>query len=58
MNENTNSKPSTVLQKEEGKPPVKDQPSFPTWGILIALVIAFVVLKGFVYIKDDKRHGK
>lgn len=58
MNENTASKTSTVLQKEEGKPPVKDQPTFPTWSILIALVVAFIVLKGFVYIKDDKRHGK
>jgi hypothetical protein len=58
MNDKTTSKTSTVLQKNEGKPPEKDQPSFPTWSILVALVIAFIVLKSFVYIKDDKRHGK
>ncbi|MCO4792958.1 MAG: hypothetical protein KC493_04560 [Bacteriovoracaceae bacterium] len=58
MNEKTNSKTSTVLQKAEGKPPEKDQPTFPTWGILVGLVIAFIILKSFVYIKDDKRHGK
>ncbi|MFT6068940.1 MAG: hypothetical protein ACJAT2_002950 [Bacteriovoracaceae bacterium] len=30
----------------------------PTWGVLVTLVIALVVLKSFIYIKDEKRHGK
>lgn len=38
--------------------PKQDQLKFPTWGLLVVLVIAFFVLKTFVYIKDDKRHGK
>ena len=57
MNSNT-SKISTILHKDEGKAPERDQPALPTWGILVVLVISFVLLKKFVYIKDDKRHGK
>ncbi len=30
----------------------------PTWGVIVTLIIALVVLKSFIYIKDDKRHGK
>lgn len=30
----------------------------PTWGVIVVLIIALVVLKSFIYIKDDKRHGK
>ncbi len=36
----------------------QDQASFKTWWIMGFLVIALVVLKTFIYIKDDKRHGK
>ncbi len=32
--------------------------SMPTWGIIVLLVIAFFLLKSFIYIKDKKRHGK
>jgi len=32
--------------------------SIPTWGILIFLFIVFFILKSFIYIKDEKRHGK
>lgn len=35
-----------------------DQMQAPTWFIIIALIIALVILKTFIYIKDDKRHGK
>ncbi len=50
-------KTSSVVQ--EYVEPVQDkQSSLPTWGILIVLIIAMVVLKSFIYIKDDKRHGK
>ncbi|MFZ4713132.1 MAG: hypothetical protein ACOYL6_05455 [Bacteriovoracaceae bacterium] len=30
----------------------------PTWGLLSTLVACFFILKFFIYIKDDKRHGK
>ncbi|MBT3585680.1 MAG: hypothetical protein HN509_12315 [Halobacteriovoraceae bacterium] len=36
----------------------KDQAMFPTWALMVGLVIALVVLKAFIYIKDKKRHGK
>lgn len=38
--------------------PKAEQFSMPTWGIIVTLIIAMVVLKTFIYIKDDKRHGK
>tara|TARA_Y100000296_G_C5131102_1_gene235611 strand:+ start:573 stop:746 length:174 start_codon:yes stop_codon:yes gene_type:complete len=34
------------------------QPAFKTWWIIVFLVFALVILKTFIYIKDDKRHGK
>jgi len=30
----------------------------PTWALLVTLIIAFFILKSFIYIKDQKRHGK
>ncbi len=30
----------------------------PTWLLLLVLFIAFFILKGFIYISDEKRHGK
>jgi hypothetical protein len=30
----------------------------PTWAVLGTLVVALIILKSFIYIKDDKRHGK
>jgi hypothetical protein len=35
-----------------------NQVSYSTWMLLIGLVFAFVILKTFIYIKDEKRHGK
>ncbi len=35
-----------------------DQMIVPTWGLVSFLMVFFVVLKLFIYIKDDKRHGK
>jgi len=41
------------------KKPEKEQFSLGTWtGLIPALLVAFVVLKLFVYIKDHKRDGK
>ena len=30
----------------------------PTWALIGVLIVAFFVLKTFIYIKDPKRHGK
>lgn len=35
-----------------------DQFMMPTWSLLVVLVLTFFILKGFIYIKDDKRHGR
>jgi hypothetical protein len=35
-----------------------NQFKMPTWGLLSTLIVAFFILKFFIYIKDDKRHGK
>lgn len=43
---------------EELKPLATKQVRFETWWILVFLVFALLILKGFIYIKDDKRHGK
>ncbi len=32
--------------------------TLPTWGLLVILIIAFLILKFFIYIADEKRHGK
>lgn len=38
--------------------PKKDQFFLPTWAIIVVLFICFFLLKGMIYIKDEKRHGK
>lgn len=38
--------------------PQKDQAKFPTWSLIGILLVAFFVLKFFIYIADEKRHGK
>lgn len=57
MENNVEVQTSSIVN-EYVKMPKQDQFKSPTWGLLVVLVIAFFVLKGFVYIKDDKRHGK
>ncbi len=40
---------------------VRTKPShftMPTWVLLIFLCVVFYVLKSFIYLKDEKRHGK
>ena len=39
-------------------PNTKGHLVMPTWAILVALVLSLVVIKTFIYIKDEKRHGK
>jgi hypothetical protein len=38
--------------------PKENQAKFPTWSLMVILVIAFFILKPFIYISDKKRHGK
>jgi hypothetical protein len=35
-----------------------NQVSYSTWMLLVGLIFAFIILKTFIYIKDDKRDGK
>jgi hypothetical protein len=55
MNENMKTSSIVVDTVQTPKP---NQLQSPTWLILIILVIALVVLKSFIYIKDGDRHGK
>ena len=38
--------------------PKKNQPMFPTWGLMAILFACFFIIKSFIYISDKKRHGK
>ena len=38
--------------------PKPNQAMFPTWFLIATLFVCFFVLKGFIYLKDTKRHGK
>jgi hypothetical protein len=35
-----------------------EQFKLPTWSLIVILLIAFFILKFFIYIADEKRHGK
>lgn len=48
----------TNVVAKELKPLATKQVRFETWWILVFLVFALLILKGFIYIKDDKRHGR
>ena len=49
---------SSVVHKEVERPK-NDQFSLSNWGgIIWVLIIALIVLKLFIYTKDEKRHGK
>ncbi len=38
--------------------PKLDQFKMPTWGLLAILIVAFFILKTFIYITDEKRKGR
>lgn len=52
-----NARPSAIAYKDVVRPR-NDSPMAPTWGVVVFLIITFLVLKTFIYIKDGKRHGK
>lgn len=35
-----------------------EQVKFPTWSLIVILIVSFFILKSFIYISDKKRHGK
>jgi hypothetical protein len=49
---------SSVINHPYRFPPKSEQMKLPTWGLLVILIIAFFILKYFIYIADEKRHGK
>lgn len=53
-----NTSKETVANAGPLKQAMPDQSTFPYWGIPIVLIVLFVVLKMFIYIKDGDRHGK
>lgn len=57
MNETTETKSSTIVN-EAVQMPQPDHFFLPTWAVIGILILVFFVLKTFIYIKDDKRHGK
>lgn len=57
MSENTEMKTSSIVT-ESVQTPQKDQFFLPTWAVIGVLILVFFILKTFIYIKDDKRHGK
>lgn len=38
--------------------PKPEHQKFPTWSLLVILIVSFFILKSFIYISDKKRHGK
>ena len=51
-------KTSSIVDKNV-QPIRNDKPKFGTWTVLIPfLIVALVILKKFIYIPDEKRHGK
>ena len=55
---NEEMKQSSIVDSNTNTPAENAQFSMPTWGIIGFLIVALVVLKTFIYIKDKKRHGK
>jgi hypothetical protein len=62
--ENTKTKKTEVFKSESSifshpiQLPKQNQARLPTWGVIAVLIVAFFILKPFIYITDKKRHGK
>lgn len=48
----------TSIFSANNKRPSNDQSRMPTWALLAILIVAFFLLKTFIYITDEKRKGK
>ncbi len=51
-------KSESSIFAHENQFPKADQAKFPTWSLILILIVAFFILKSFIYISDKKRHGK
>ena len=54
----TESRESTLKVNAQFEGVQQDQFYMPTWAMISVLIVGFFVLKSFIYIKDDKRHGR
>ena len=51
-------KTSSIFPNKEIEYVQKDSYMASTWQVIVVLVIVMVLLKTFIYIKDDKRNNK
>ena len=59
MNENSETaKPSSITSVHQHTKTPEQQFKMPSWGLIAVLVATFVVLKMFIYIKDQKRDAR
>ncbi len=49
---------SSIVNHPYRFPPKEEQFQLPTWSLLVILIICFFLLKFFIYITDEQRHGK
>ena len=54
----SNTAKETVANAGPLKPMTPNQSTMPYWAIPLVLIVVFVALKLFIYIKDGDRHGK
>jgi cytochrome c oxidase subunit 4 len=50
--------PSSSFTTAAPEPVSDGVPMFPTWGLVVFLVVFMLILKKFIYTKDPKRHNK
>ncbi len=48
----------TSIFAHENSMPKANQLTLPTWALLGILIVAFFILKTFIYISDKKRNGR
>ena len=50
---------TSIFPNKEIQHVEKSQFKMSSWfGVVPILIVSFFILKGFIYIKDQKRHGK
>lgn len=58
MNETTKVYETSIFPDKEIQHVKDGRPQMSSTAVVVILLICFVLLKLFIYIKDDKRHGK
>jgi hypothetical protein len=51
-------KPTSIFPNDEIEHIKADYLTMPTWFLLTVLILAFFVLKSFIYHPDEKRKGR